>query len=96
VKIAPVIRELNKRKDTIKPLLVNTGQHHDQNMSDNLFKQLEIPEPDINLGVGSLSHAKPADVGGIKKFIVQSIRSNGSLIQNDSSILNTLQKTCVL
>jgi UDP-N-acetylglucosamine 2-epimerase (non-hydrolysing) len=61
VKIAPTIRELNKRKDTIEPLLVNTGQHYDQNMSDNLFKQLEILEPDINLGVGSLSHANPAD-----------------------------------
>ena len=58
MKIAPLIREMNKRNDRIEHLLVHTGQHYDVNMSDRFFKQLEIPEPDINLDVGSGSHAE--------------------------------------
>ena len=56
MKIAPIIAAYKKYPD-IKPLLVHTGQHYDGEMSDLFFRQLEIPEPDINLGVGSASHA---------------------------------------
>jgi len=55
VKIAPVIEELNRRD--IKNVLVHTGQHYDDVMSKEFFRDLELPEPDINLGVGSGSHA---------------------------------------
>jgi UDP-N-acetylglucosamine 2-epimerase (non-hydrolysing) len=58
MKIAPLIREMNKRKEKVEPLLVHTGQHYDNDMSDKFFRQLEIPEPDINLGVGPGSHAE--------------------------------------
>lgn len=58
MKIAPLIRAMNKRKDKIEHILVHTGQHYDYNMSDSFFKQLEIPAPDINLEVGSASHAE--------------------------------------
>ena len=55
VKAAPVLRALKNRN--IRQTLVHTGQHYDPNMSDVFFTQLEIPEPDVNLGVGSGSHA---------------------------------------
>ncbi len=56
MKIAPLM-EAYAAVDDIEPLLVHTGQHYDENMSDLFFRQLGIPEPDLNLGVGSGSHA---------------------------------------
>jgi len=54
MKVAPVIAALAGR---CTQLLVHTGQHYDKNMSDVFFQQLGIPEPDINLEIGSGSHA---------------------------------------
>src|SRR6185369_13509004 len=56
IKIAPIMAAY--RGTAIQPLLVHTGQHYDQRMSDSFFSDLEIPEPDINLGIGSGSHAQ--------------------------------------
>lgn len=56
MKVAPVMTALDKCAG-VAQTLVHTGQHYDVNMSDIFFKQLGIPEPDINLGVGSGSHA---------------------------------------
>ena len=56
MKIAPLMRAYAAHS-AIQPLLVHTGQHYDANMSELFFKQLRIPEPDINLEVGSSSHA---------------------------------------
>jgi UDP-N-acetylglucosamine 2-epimerase (non-hydrolysing) len=57
MKIAPVIDEM-RRRSRIEPILVHTGQHYDETMSDSFFEDLQIPRPDINLGVGSASHAE--------------------------------------
>jgi UDP-N-acetylglucosamine 2-epimerase (non-hydrolysing) len=54
MKIAPIM-EAYKAYPSITPLLVHTGQHYDQKMSDLFFHQLGIPEPDLNLEVGSSS-----------------------------------------
>jgi len=56
MKIAPLMAAYAAHPG-IEPLLVHTGQHYDANMSDLFFRQLGIPEPDLNLGVGSASHA---------------------------------------
>ncbi len=57
MKVAPVLGAL-KHYSRIKQTLIHTGQHYDTNMSDVFFQQLEIPAPDVNLGVGSGSHAR--------------------------------------
>jgi len=56
MKIAPLMRAYRRHPD-LAPLLVHTGQHYDANMSELFFRQLDIPEPDLNLEVGSGSHA---------------------------------------
>ena len=55
VKAAPVLRAI--KKHGLRQTLVHTGQHYDRQMSDVFFTQLDIPKPDVNLGVGSGSHA---------------------------------------
>ena len=57
MKVAPVLSAL-KQYSKIKQSLIHTGQHYDTNMSDVFFEQLAIPAPDVNLGVGSGSHAR--------------------------------------
>lgn len=57
MKIAPLM-SVFKAEPEIDPMLVHTGQHYDEKMSDLFFRQLEIPEPDINLGCGGGSHAQ--------------------------------------
>lgn len=63
MKIAPFIRAIeahnkNKKGEVIDHILVHTGQHYDDRMSRAFFEQLEIPDADINLGVGSGTHAE--------------------------------------
>ncbi|OFY62257.1 MAG: UDP-N-acetylglucosamine 2-epimerase [Bacteroidetes bacterium RIFCSPLOWO2_02_FULL_36_8] len=60
MKIAPIIRAIRKQQSMGIPIqyrLVHTGQHYDKALSDTFFHELEIPPPDINLGVGSGSQA---------------------------------------
>src|SRR5213593_4528780 len=56
VKIAPLLREMRRHRQ-ITPVLVHTGQHYDESMSEQFFRDLEIGPPHANLGVGSGSHA---------------------------------------
>lgn len=64
MKIAPLIKAIRsynqdrRHRPKIDFMLVHTGQHYDNNMSDIFFQELGIPEPDINLGVGSGSQAE--------------------------------------
>jgi UDP-N-acetylglucosamine 2-epimerase (non-hydrolysing) len=58
IKLAPLYDALAGRRNAYKPIIVHTGQHYDHQMSDVFFGQLNLPQPDINIGVGSGSHAE--------------------------------------
>ena len=62
MKIAPFIKAIHEYNsfngNKIEHLLVHTGQHYDDRMSRAFFEQLDIPEADINLGIGSGTHAE--------------------------------------
>jgi UDP-N-acetylglucosamine 2-epimerase (non-hydrolysing) len=57
MKVAPVLNALKDRENVVQTL-IHTGQHYDVNMSDVFFQQLGIPVPDVNLAIGSGTHAK--------------------------------------
>ncbi len=57
MKLAPLWRELKKYRQ-FEPVIVHTGQHYDYEMSKVFFEDLNLPEPDFYLGVGSNTHAK--------------------------------------
>jgi len=65
MKIAPIIRAITRHNKSVRdsrlainPILVHTGQHYDVNMSDSFFKDLNLPEPDVHMGVGSGNHGE--------------------------------------
>jgi UDP-N-acetylglucosamine 2-epimerase (non-hydrolysing) len=57
MKAAPVIRSLDHKKDCIQRL-IHTGQHYDRRMSELFFEELELPKPDVSLGIGSGTHSE--------------------------------------
>ncbi len=57
MKMAPILRAFAAHEPPIPALLVHTGQHYDASMSDQLFADLRLPRPDLNLEVGSATHA---------------------------------------
>ncbi len=57
IKMAPIQRAMAEN-ERLEPILVHTGQHYDQKMSRVFFEDLELPRPEVYLGVGSGSHAQ--------------------------------------
>jgi UDP-N-acetylglucosamine 2-epimerase (non-hydrolysing) len=57
MKMAPLLAAFARNPDLPRALLVHTGQHYDPALSDRLFVDLQLPRPDLNLEVGSASHA---------------------------------------
>jgi UDP-N-acetylglucosamine 2-epimerase (non-hydrolysing) len=83
MKIAPLMWEIERRPNT-SAYLVHTGQHYDRTMSTLFFDQLRIPRPDINLEVGSGSHAvQTAEV--MKRFepILEAERPDAIVVVGD-------------
>ncbi|MDP3652885.1 MAG: UDP-N-acetylglucosamine 2-epimerase (non-hydrolyzing) [Rhodoferax sp.] len=67
MKMAPVLRAMSAHFPPLPAVLVHTGQHYDRDMCDCLFEALHLPQPDINLEVGSGTHAvQTADI--MRKF----------------------------
>jgi UDP-N-acetylglucosamine 2-epimerase (non-hydrolysing) len=83
MKIAPLM-DAYRRAPEIEPLLVHTGQHYDANMSELFFRQLGIPEPDLNLEVGSASHAvQTAEIMKAFEPVVLERRPDAVLVVGD-------------
>jgi len=57
MKVAPIVAAMERRQAEFQPLLIHTGQHYDESMSEAFFRDLKMPEPEVYLGVGSASHA---------------------------------------
>jgi UDP-N-acetylglucosamine 2-epimerase (non-hydrolysing) len=93
VKIAPLLREMAARPQ-IEPVLVHTGQHYDARMSEAFFAALAIPAPDVNLAVGSGSHARQtAEVMTRLEPVLESVRPDLVLVVGD--VNSTLAATLV-
>ena len=84
IKMAPIIDEIIKRR--IDLTVIHTGQHYDVEMSDNFFRDLEIPAPDYNIHVGSGSHAKQTALmmEGIEEVLMDE-RPDIVLVQGDTN-----------
>lgn len=58
IKAAVVSRAFEVRSDVFREIIIHTGQHYDENMSDIFFSELQIPKPAFHLGIGGGSHGK--------------------------------------
>jgi UDP-N-acetylglucosamine 2-epimerase (non-hydrolysing) len=83
VKIAALTRAM-RRQPTMVPVLIHTGQHYGDAMSGRFFAELEIAAPDVNLGVGSGTHAtQTAEVMRRLEPILESLRPDVVLVVGD-------------
>lgn len=84
IKMASVIDEIIKRE--IDYVLIHTGQHYDEEMSNQFFLELDLPEPQYNIGVGSASHAKQTAImmEGIEEILINE-KVDILLVQGDTN-----------
>lgn len=80
MKMAPILRAFAREPRMPAAVLVHTGQHYDEAMSDRLFRDLDLPQPDVNLMVGAGSHA------------VQT----AEIMRRFEPVLDTFRPSCVL
>ncbi len=83
VKLAPIARAMAGRAEH---LIAHTGQHYDHNMSGAFFTDLGIPEPDVNLGIGSGGHGEQtgAMLAGLEK-VIQDTAPDWVLVYGDTN-----------
>lgn len=94
MKMAPILRAFAAHVPAIPTLLLHTGQHYDRDMNDRLFEDLRLPQPDINLGVGSGSHAvQTADVMKLFEPVLDEKKPSCVLVVGD--VNSTLACTLV-
>jgi len=93
VKAAPVMRALETWPDA-RQTLIHTGQHYDRNLSDIFFSELNMPAPDVNLEVGSGSHAvQTAEV--MKRFEAVVLERKPDLVLVYGDVNSTVAATLV-
>jgi len=87
IKAAALSRAIkNKFADKIQEVIVHTGQHYDENMSQVFFNELDIPHPNYNLNVGSGSHGKQTAsmMEGIEEILLKE-KPNGIVLYGDTN-----------
>jgi UDP-GlcNAc3NAcA epimerase len=87
IKAAAVSRAVAKKfSESLNEVIVHTGQHYDENMSQVFFDELGVPEPDYNLGVGSASHASQTAkmMEGIERILIEQ-NPDGILVYGDTN-----------
>ncbi len=94
MKIAPIMAEMRKYPDRIQPVFIHTGQHYDDQMSKVFLEELEVPEPDVYLGVGSGSHARQT-AGVMAAFEKVALEEKPDLIVVVGDVNSTLACTLV-
>jgi UDP-N-acetylglucosamine 2-epimerase (non-hydrolysing) len=94
MKMAPLLRAFAALPELPKAMLVHTGQHYDFALNDRLFADLDLPAPDVNLGVGSGTHAvQTADV--MKRFEPIVLESRPSCVIVVGDVNSTMACTLV-
>lgn len=84
MKLAPVLHALTERG--VRQHVVHTGQHYDVNMSDAIFRELRLPEPDLNLGVGSGTQAEQtAEILVGMERCLDDLKPDAALVYGDSN-----------
>ena len=90
VKIAPIINAIKNCTDAkLSYRLVHTGQHYDEKMSETFFKELNIPQPDINLGIGSGTQAEQT-AGIMVEFEKELINNPADLVLVVGDVTSTM------
>ncbi len=87
IKAAALSRAIkNKFSNDITEIIVHTGQHYDENMSQVFFDELGIPAPNYNLNVGSGSHGKQTAtmIAGIEEILVNE-KPNAIVLYGDTN-----------
>ena len=84
IKMAPIIDEISRRG--VDQIVLHTGQHYDEEMSDNFFRDLEIPTPDYNIHVGSGTHGRQTGLmmQGIEEVLMEE-KPDIVLLQGDTN-----------
>jgi len=83
IKLAPLIHQLT---NTFHNVIIHTGQHYDNSMSNAFFEDLDIPEPNYNLGVGSGSHGEQtAKMLKEIEFVLQQEKPDAVIVYGDTN-----------
>lgn len=84
MKMAPILAALKAQPNLPAAILVHTGQHYDTSMNDRLFRDLSLPKPDVNLEVGSATHAvQTAEIMRRFEPVIDSYRPSCVLVVGD-------------
>src|SRR6266404_5953265 len=89
MKVAPLVEAMKRQSAQFAPLVVHTGQHYDSLMSDLFFRDLDLPTPDVHLGVGSASHAAQT-AAVMERFEPVVIRENPDWVMVVGDVNSTL------